>query len=315
MKMFTDFRKSFLAIYISFGFGVVELVSNLTKLEDKTVDDVFQKFLITNIFGLCLTITIEIYKKWNSETQMAHFASNLPTTSSLFPNLMEVIKMTDSCCKQIESTKKNLDILEANPLENALRQQLRDLVTSLETLSKGHIITPHEDNLLSITLSSSVPIIRAISLAETDTPFWKSIQGQRYLEIQGRISSQIGIVDYKPTTKEGVFRIFVIDDSCEESVRTMIVEQINRGVNISLLSSKNLTILPPDELAIFGDVAVRKTRRNTSRVDHLFNDYHLALEDISTAINQFDSWWNRGVQIKTDDHENFSRAELDQYVS
>lgn len=305
----SNFKKSFLPIYISFVFSSVELFTS-----DGDFDLRWQKFLVTNTFGLIVSLVIEVHKRWAAESRMAHFANHLPTRSPIFSELMELIERVDLAYKRIGEETLVERTLGSNPIEEGLSQTIREASSRIHSLAQGQVITPHFDNRLSITLSESVEIIRGISIAETDVPFWKSEQGRRYLQSQMKISCNHPNTEYSAKSEAGVFRIFCINADAGPEVKEMIVNQVRAGVNIALFRDDYFQELPQDELGIFGNICVRKTRFLTSRSSDSANLYSFSNADVCNSIEDFDVLWNRSTILNTQDYLNFSLAELERFV-
>lgn len=303
-----SFKKSFIPIYVAFAYSLVALLTS----EKNDFDQ--QKFLISNIFGLVLSLVIEIHKRWAAESRMAHFAEHLPTRSPIFSELMELIEKVDLAYKRIGEETLVERTLGINPIEDGLGHAIREASTQIHSLAQGQVITPHFDNRLSITLSESVEIIRGISIAETDVPFWKSEQGRRYLNSQMRISCTTPNTKYSSKSQTGVFRIFCISANTGIEVREMIVTQVKAGVNVALFRDDQFDDLPQDELGIFGEICVRKTRFLTSRSSASSNVYSFSNAEVSNSIENFEVLWNRSVILNVQDFQNFSLSQLESFV-
>jgi hypothetical protein len=310
-----NFKLSFIPFAITFSAGFIEIAIRLlskTSGSNGFDGDLLRDFLSTNTFGLCLSIMIEMHKRWTTETQMAHFAEHLPTSSSIYGNLMQVVERVDSTAKQIESTRSIVGVIGRNPLENRLQKLLKELSSELSALSEGRISTQHEENVLSVELSSKVAVIRAISIAETDLDFWKSPPGVKYFETQRRIVNlSPGLsTNIDSPFDMGVYRIFSLESHTNDEVKSEIVKHVNAGVKVAVYLSRDFSSAPPDELGIFGSVAVRRTRFTGSRSTNLQNEYLFSTNDIEAAIEQFEVWWNKSIQIVAPDHENFTLSDL-----
>ena len=306
-KKYSRIRISWVPIFISFVFATVELFSTGDVAQN------YPDFLLTNIFGLILSLTIELHKRWASESRMAHFAEYLPTSSPIFSDLVKLVERVDSAYRRIGDETLVERAIGVNPIESGLRQTIWEATTRIQSLSEGQVITPHYDNRLSITLSENVELIRGISIAETDVAFWKSEQGLKYLQTQKRISLNYRNSDYSSLTKSGVYRIFCLDGHSDSEVKEMIVEQVRSGVTIALFRDDRSHDLPPDELGIFGNICVRKTRYSTSRSSDAINQYSFSKADVQQSMEDFEVLWNQSRLVTTEDFSNFSLPELEEF--
>ena len=304
-KKFARIRISWIPIFLSFIYSTIELFS-------KKIN--WDSFLIANIFGFTLSITIEIHKRWSTETRMAHFAEYLPTSSPIFSDLMALIERVDSAYKRIGEETLIERAIGINPIETGLKQAIWEASTHIQSLSDGLVITPHHDNRLSIVLSENVDLVRGISIAETDVPFWKSEQGHKYLNTQKRIAQKNTDSDYTPQTRFGVYRIFCLDGDSDVEVKEMILEQVKSGVKVALFRDHQSRDLPPDELGIFGNMCVRKTRFSSSRSSDSVNQYSFAKADVQKSIQDFEILWNQSALVKAEDFLNFSLTDLEEYL-
>jgi len=302
-KKFSKIRVSWIPIFASFVYASVELSTG----KDTS------KFLLTNIFGFTLSLTIEIHKRWASESRMAHFAEYLPTSSPIFSDLMTLIERVDTAYKRIGEETLVERIIGINPIESGLRQTIWEASSQIQSLSEGLVITPHYDNRLSITLSENVDLVRGISIAETDVPFWDSEQGHKYLATQMKIALKNLDSNYTSETRLGVYRIFCLDGHSDNQVKEMIVQQVRSGVKVALFQDEYNRDLAQDELGIFGDLCVRKTRFSSSRSKDSVNQYSFAKGDVQRAAQYFDILWNQSVLVEAENFLVFSLAELEEF--
>ena len=304
-KKFSKIRVSWIPIFASFAFATVEYSTSK--------DASSSKFLLTNIFGFTLSLTIEIHKRWASESRMAHFAEYLPTSAPIFSDLMALIERIDKAYERIGEETLVERIIGMNPIETGLRQAIWEASSQIQSLSDGLVITPHYDNRLSITLSENVDLVRGISIAETDVPFWKSEQGHKYLSTQETISLKNQNSNYTKDTRSGVYRIFCLDGNSDKEVREMIVQQVRSGVKVALFKDEYNRDLAQDELGIFGDLCVRKTKFSSSRSKDSVNQYSFAKGDVERAVTYFHILWNQSVLVTAEDFRVFSLAELEEF--
>lgn len=262
---------------------------------------VLDSFMISNSFGLLLTLLFEVFKRWSTEDRMIKLTQHIDTHSPTFQQLVNLIEDADAVAK-FANTFSVANDSRINPFVNHLQDRLVDWRRELEPLREGRIESRHSDNRLSLLLSKNAPRVYAVSVPKTDLPFWISPEGETYWAIQ-KNSPAMKATEARPIEEElgetGVFRVFVIQSTMSEleliELKRIILMQVRAGVNAKVYFDRG-QLGYIWEGAIFGDYCIRETRLREIGGEAV-NLYSFGKSEVARRIQDFQALWNASFMI------------------
>lgn len=275
----------------------------------------FDRFVLTNTFGLLLTLLLEVLQRWSSEEQIIKLTKHLDTHSPVFQALLNLIEDVDAAFCHATLIKHHYDDLE-NPLIKQLQQTINTHKAQLELLKIGFIEREYTDSLLTNALTEKVLRILAVSDPATDLHFWNSPEGKSSWEAQLR-SNALQVSNYSTgpdgLPRSGICRIFILPQTIItqdlDSFLSVIVQQVRSGVNARVLFNSNYQGF---EGAIFGDIAFRQTQLiGVSGAKQ--NSYCFDSNKVLSKVSHFGVSWNSAWAITPElqaQREVFSRESL-----
>ena len=291
---------------LSLAFSVFQLFTSQTA-ENADFSEL-DRFTLTNIFGMLLTLQLEVMKRWSSEERIIKFTKHLPTQSPVFQDLGTLIEDVDAVFRKSILIKRHYEDPD-NPLVKQLQHLINKHKTELQPLKNALIEKDYTDSNLTNDLITKANRILAVSDPLTDMHFWGSNEGKASWAAQKNSKALKESQNYKIDThnfpRDGICRIFILPQkigvkSLDPFMR-VIVDHVQSGVIARILLKEGRGEI--FEGAVYGDIAYRETTQEFSGTKK--NIYCFDSEKITAKTEQFKRLWNSAYPLASNQTDIF----------